>query len=847
MTTSPLASASPRELVKQADADPAAVAAHARNRLAGSDGEGLDHDQALTAWALALAERHLKHLSEAKYWIARAVDAFEPGSDDHTRAQLTHAGVLAFQGKLAAAAELLERLSPSPALEARVQAQMATVLEHQGRLAEAKLRYTAALASFRRSGDQLGEAHSLTGLGLAEIASGEAQTAMLRFGLALSLYAELDLPTMVASSRCNLGRAAARAGELVVALDNLALAAQELKTLGEPFTEAVLDRAEALLAAGLSAEAVEEVTSALPSLVAGGADADRAEALLALGRALGRSEQTDTARRVIDVAAAEFRDQGRSLWARIAEVRGFELADADATALTAEDAARIAELALSLHQDDAGDIAADADLLLATINAPSTLTDGALDRLLQLSSGDPRRAIAQAVASGRSGNPQRTIAHVREGLLTLRSRQARSASLEVRTGMAKQFERLWALGAQSLLERQDARGMLDLLILTTGGGLRSTPVQSEDPVSIELRTALQRGATDTDEWRRVLRRHRARGTSNGLDDTPEITTTEEVQAALGSRRLLALWEHRGLLHGLRLDDGQISLLEPTPAAPVMDATRRWHLQLSQAMFAESHDSSAVDAALRVVRDHLPMLRQLDDRPTVVLPVGRLLEVPWTNLLSGSTRITLDLRPRPQPSPPPSLADADARWVIVAGPGLTSAPHEAEVLHTLVAADRPGDSRVLEGAAATPADVVTASHGAEVLHLCTHGTFDRENPLLSSYALSGGTLVGYEIEQLSQPPRTVVAAACDAGRQTSPATGQTLGLVATWLTAGSTAVVAPRCVLPDDDRTVATMTALHAGLLAGEAPETALHRIQLDGDDAVAQTLSVVGPLIQRNH
>ena len=804
----------------------------------------LTTEQAVVAWALALASRHLKKLDDAEHWISRAVDGFEPGSDDHTLAELTHTGVLAFQGRLDEAAKLLRGLCPSRELHARVRFQMGAVAEHRGDLSTARDAYSGSLEPFRETGDSLGEAHALTGLGLIEIAAGEAQTAMVRFGLALSLYAELDLPTMVASARCNLGRAAARAGELVVALDNLSLAATELKALGEPFTEVALDRTEALLAAGLHDEAISEVTTVLPSLTAGGAAADRAEALLFLGRALGRSGDTETAQRIVEVAAAEFIEQGRDNWALIAELRGLELcavADPDRPgilSLSHDDAVRVAELAQALHTEDAADIAADADVLVTMASHEDVLVRGAMERLSDLDSRDPRWAIAQAVSSRRSGASKTAVSHVMDGLRALRARQARSASLEVRTGMARQFEQLWSIGAAGLLDQQDARGMLDLLIVTTGGGLRSTPVQTGDDVSDELRQALQHGATDTDEWRGILRRQRARGSSDPASAMPEITTADEVSAALNGTALLSVWEHDGQLVSMLMQDDQTRFLDPVPADPVVDASRRWHLQASRSMRHEEVDPAPVEAALDVVRGLLPMLDELGDAPVVVLPIGRMMEVPWTNLTRSPARVTLDLRPRPR-------RESSDRWVIVAGPGLASAPLEAQVLHSLVTADRPGDALLIEGVDATPVEVVRQSEGAAVLHLCTHGSFARENPLLSAYALSGGNLVGYEIEQLHNPPVIVVAAACDAGRQTTPATGQTLGLVSTWLAAGSQAVIAPRCVLPDDDRTVATMTALHASLLAGEAPEVALRAAQIDGDPAVAATLSVVGPLLRR--
>jgi CHAT domain-containing protein len=114
----------------------------------------------------------------------------------------------------------------------------------------------------------------------------------------------------------------------------------------------------------------------------------------------------------------------------------------------------------------------------------------------------------------------------------------------------------------------------------------------------------------------------------------------------------------------------------------------------------------------------------------------------------------------------------------------------------------------------------------VAHIAAHGHLRADNPLFSSLQLYDGPLTVYDLDALAEVPQLVVLAACDGGSSAVCAGEELLGLAAGFLSLGTSALVAP--LGPVGDGEVATiMVSLHARMLAGLPPATALAQVQQD--------------------
>jgi hypothetical protein len=200
----------------------------------------------------------------------------------------------------------------------RARVQRAIILRRLGRDEEALASYRVALAGFRRAGDRLWQARTLTNRGVLQAYRGDVRAAERDLRRAESLYAELGDRAAVAQVRHNLGFVAARAGDIPKAMHWYDRADEDFRRHGRP-AQALIDRADLLLEAQLWAEAYHVAAAAaraatrhrLLSLLPQ-ARLLQARAALATGDAAG-------ARAAAAAARAAFRRQGRAHWTALAD------------------------------------------------------------------------------------------------------------------------------------------------------------------------------------------------------------------------------------------------------------------------------------------------------------------------------------------------------------------------------------------------------------------------------------------------------------------------------------------------------------------------------------------------
>jgi tetratricopeptide (TPR) repeat protein len=357
----------------------------------------------------------------------------------------------------------------------------------------------------------------------------------------------------------------------------------------------------------------------------------------------------------------------------------------------------------------------------------------------------------------------------------------------------------------------------------------------------------------------------------GAGDGERPMRLTDVFTALGGAALVELADVEGELHAVVVAAGRCHHRHVAAVADVRRELGHLRLAMRRLAYQGTHlalgagaDDQLARAADRLDRLLMaPLAPLLGSRPVVVVPTGELHATPWAALptLAGrpvsvapSARLWLATAlggetgpgspgsgspgpgsagsgsPGPGSAGPrsagivPSGSGASLRRrarrsrrrpIVVAGPGLAGAEHEAAAIGSLYSS-----AHVLTGPGAEVAAVLATLEGAGTAHVAAHASFRADNGLWSSLELADGVLTVYELEQLRRPPEVVVLSACQSGLSAVRPGDEVMGLVAALLTLGTRSVVAS--VVPVEDRgSEPLMVALHQRLLAGETPAVAL--------------------------
>ncbi|MEL6892669.1 MAG: CHAT domain-containing protein [Actinomycetota bacterium] len=803
-----------RQLVARADAEPEAVRTEALTLLPGTDESELDEAHALAAWALGLALRHLRDLDGATYWLDRALRSLDDGAEDHSRVALTLTGVMAFRGEFRNALATLDALEPTDALRGRIGFQRAAVLERLGEISNASVGYESALEEFHRNGDRLGAAHAQNGLGLIALERGSHAIAAARFGLARSIYAELDLPLLAAVARNNIGLAALRSGDVMHASELFDIASAELTDLGEPFGETALDHVEAMLLLGRPSAAAERASDALRQLQSSGVSSDRAELLVSLAVALHRDGQTGAASRAFDVADELFETQGRPAWRAVTRLRRLE---AD-TITTPADLLATGDELVAHGLDDAALDAASAALDICD-DTDIGCVDECRQRLASADDRDLRRRNARVVELTTRGDRRTACDEALTALEQIEMSMTAVAALDERVALLTQGSRIMRAGLRAAREIGDVRFVIDASHV-----LMSAALRPRNPITPSaLGAAFRRCVDGTDReatWRRVL------DAGESVTAPPTATNSprpERRRYDATTQMTTIVDDGRTMVAVTSSEDGERFIDLPTRGW-LIDAFEQHRALLTQQLGRPSTGGDRLlDESARTIRSRLPWLAGPDSE-LIVAVNGRLASAPWTSVAERPVRILAD----PRPARPP-----DERVVFLAGPGISTAHTERAELARLYG------QRLINGGSGDPLALAMDAADA-TLHLCCHGHHDPINPILSSYELDVGDLDGATIASAASAPALVVAAACRSGSSSMLGDTGAVGLPLAWITAGTSTVIAPVCPIPDDERTVSTAIAVHRALAAGASPERAIRKALVDGDPTVARSLIVFG-------
>jgi|SRR5450755_1354061 tetratricopeptide (TPR) repeat protein len=740
----------------------------------------------------------------------------------------------------------------------------ATVLRALGRFYEARDDLSRALPYFRREGDTVWEARSLTRRAEVFIDLGLPGRAEADWARAEKLFAANGQELEYAMARHNFGLSALIHGDLPEALAYFDEAGHRYDVLGEINPDLAIDRCLALLTAGLATEAAREAGTALARAgPESGIAYKRAELLyvaataeLAAGNTAPATERARQARRL-------FQAQERPVWAARA---GLVLAQARYAAgersvrllRYAEEAADGLEATRTREAVQARVLAG----RIALARGATADADRHLDRAARSRRGRPPLTrsvawLARALQADARGNTPGTLAACARGLSALDEHQMRLGATELRAHGTAHGRELAQLAQREALRKGDARRLLfwSERWRATVLAARRVSQRPDEELAAQLAalrsiTRLVETAVDTagprrnallQEQRRLEAAVQAR-TRHALGPGGRdagVAGPGAVQDELGDGTLIELVEVDGELYAITITGRRVRLhaVGPFPQHEVEMA----RFTLRRLAYGRPGDVPMLaQTAARLEASLLgPGAVGLGDGPVVVVPPGSLQAVPWGLMPSLRDRVL-------------SVAPSAAMWVharrkkapagraaLIIGPGLIT--NGAEV--TQLRSSYP-DAAMLGHGTATAENVLHALDGAGLAHIAAHGTFRADNPLFSSLLLDDGPLTVHDFERLHRAPHQLILSSCDSAVTAAVGADELLGLVSSLIPLGAAGIVA--AVVPVNDlAAVPLMLALHAALRDGATLPAALlaARRAAAGDllaEATAQSFIAMG-------
>ncbi len=698
-------------------------------------------------------------------------------------------------------------------------------------------------------------ATTLLNRSFAHLNAGDVRRARRDLVRCQQVAADAGHDLIAAKALHNLGYCELLAGDIPAALQIFNTAASGYALTGPGMLPILaMDKARALLAAGLSGDAATELDAAMDSFRRQRLDYDLAEAELARAEAALALGEPSVARRWAAVAARRFRRQDNEACACLAELtrlRALSIRASRRAPIVAE------ALLLAKRLRDCG-LTRDADIaeLLA---ARALLADGRTDEARHLISAGRRRGqvisltasllrrLVRAELAEQEGQRGAALVELRAGLTMVQAQRGRLGSVDLQTGIAALGADLAAAGLRLALDRQSAPLVFAWLERSRAQAFRARPVRppADPQVAAALAELRQLGRLLRDaeltgrrdppmaaryaDLQRELREHDWQ--AGGLGQAAAQASLGEVTAALeeSGQNLVAILVRHGQMLAVAAGRGSARLIELGDFEEAAEAARRLNADLDtlagrrlparlEAVIRESirHQTETLTAEIIA-----PLRTSLGGDGVVFVPAGPLASIPWS--------VLPDLRGRPV-TVCPSASSWLAAWrrgqseaaeprtvppLLVAGPDLEHAAREV----TEIARSYPG-CRSLFAEAATVSTTLTALDGAPLAHLAAHGHHERENFLFSRLDLADGPLMAYDIQQLPVAPRHVILSSCDVGRTVVRPGEEILGFTAALLYMGTATVTSSVTRVGDDDA-VGIMTGYHRLLAAGVRPAEAL--------------------------
>jgi CHAT domain-containing protein len=718
-----------------------------------------------------------------------------------------------------------------------------------GRVDDAIRSFDAAVPLLERAGERVALARTLLNRAFIYQISGQVRPALVDLARSEEISRELGMTVQVAKSFHGRGSCLLLAGDIPGALRAFDQAERGYAENADGMLVVLaVEKARAMLAAGLVVDAAGVLDAALPGFAGLGMNQEQAEAELTRAQIALAAGDHESAKRWSMRAERRFRRRRNDTWAEIAELTRLraEFAGGRRVARVATAAAglagRLRGLGLDNDAEAAELLAARAHLNRGELGMAAARVRTQPGRRSTLDTRLQRHVVRARIADAR-GDHVATFRHARAGLSRLAEHRSHFGSIDMQTGVATLGAELARAGLDAALAEGRPTTVFRWLEHSRAQAFRSRAVHPlDDPATADAlaelrqqsrvaRTSELEGNRDQTAARRCVELERQIRShswlASGTGEHHAEASLAEVRTELGGAgtALASYFTVGARIHAFLVTDRATRIVELGDLPTTSEAATRLRSDLD--VLCGGALPAALDTAVRnsaqrqvtVLTDHLmaPLRPYLGDEDLVVVPTGPLSGVPWSMLP--------DLRGRPvtvSPSATVWLSGRGARLpadnqttLLVAGPNLEHAANEVEQLAAIYP-----EGETLVGENATVESAMKALDGCRVAHFAAHGYHEQDSVLFSRLDLADGPLMAYDIHRLGAAPEHVILASCDVGKVVVRAGDEILGFTAALLYSGTRTVVSSVARV-DDHAAVGVMTAYHRSLSGGMAPARAL--------------------------
>lgn len=716
-----------------------------------------------------------------------------------------------------------------------------------GRVDDAVRSFDAAVPLLERAGERVALARTLLNRAYIHQIAGLVRPALADLARGEQISRELDMSVQVAKCFHGRGSCLLLAGDIPGALRAFDQAERGYAGHADGMLVVLaVEKARAMLAAGLGVDAAGVLDAALPRFAGLGMNQEHAEAELTRAQIALAVGDHRAAKRWSRQAGRRFRRRRNEAWAAVAELTTLraEFAASRRTARVAATAAGLADRLCGLGLDNDAEAA---ELLAARVHLHRGEVDQAAARVRpqpgRRSTLDTRlqRHLVMARIADARGDRTGTFRHARAGLARLAEHRSNFGSIDLQTGVATLGSELAKAGLDAALAEGRPALVFRWLEHSRAQAFRSRVVHSlDDPDTADALAELRqqsrvaraselRGQRDPvaarrcAELERQIRAHSWRASGTGEHQALASLAAVRAELRVAGAALVSFFSVGTRIHAF-LVSGRTARLVALGDLPKVTETitrLRSDMDVLSGRVLPAALDTAVRNSARYQLDQLteqliaPMRAHLGDEDLVVVPTGALTGVPW-GLLP-------DLRGRPVTVSPSATVWLSGRrdrperrsTLLVAGPNLEHAASEVAQLSVIYP-----ESETLVGEHATVESTMKSLDGCGVAHFAAHGHHEQDSVLFSRLDLADGPLMAHDIHRLDVAPEHVILASCDVGRVVVRAGDEILGFTAALLYSGTRTVVSSVARM-DDHAAVGVMTAYHRGLARGVAPARAL--------------------------
>lgn len=753
----------------------------------------------------------------------------------------------------------LQELTKAEALttganRARVLFQRAVVIQRFSEGVDALDAYNRVAPLLAEHDDRVFLAHTLSNRGLVQTYLGDQVSAKADLERALALYEELNLPSAGAIPLHNLGLVHTRLMDIPSALASFDAAEARLRELGRPLAGLHVDRAEALLSAGLAEDAFALAQSTARYLERRGLHTDLAEALLIGADAalvLGRPDADDLAAR----AASAFHSQSRPGWRDRAHILRLEALTVSGSPGPIDErfARRLGQRLAASGLRRSASRAALVEGAIALERGGHRAAAGCLRRggRARTSGLIEDRLAYWALASSLRlavGDRSGALAAVRAGLGVLARFRNQIAAPDARVGVAVHARRLVNLGLRAAAQSASPRTLFLWFERTAAVYVPTNSLAATDDETLSmsldgLRAVVKELGDDGRDDERTTELLRRRQELEALvkkesrrisSSTPSPDGSHGIGAALEratGRKILAFAEIDGDIFRCEVDGPGRFRRRRIGTAPALARQVRSISSLLRRT-ATRPAAGGDDRTLRSLQrlgDQLVGDLDLQDRDLIIIPRGSLALVPWMalpHLAVSTVTVAPSLGAWAETKAKP--APGSQNTTVLIGPRLPHAAHEANQIASVM-----DDVSILEPSQATTGAALEALRSSNTVHFICHGRFRSDNPMFSYLELSDGPLMVYDIFGARGPlSNNVVLSACSGAEVSSRPELAFLGMTGAFLATGIGSLVASVSPVRDAESTARLMKTYHRERSRGLPPRQALARGR---DEALSPT------------